>query len=183
MASSIAPPAPMLETPRLILRGHRRADFAACAAMWADPDVVRHIGGRPFTAEESWSRLLRYAGLWPLLGFGYWAAIDRANGDFIGELGFAEFRRDIDPPLDAPEIGWAFVSRVHGRGFASEAVGAIVEWADRHLAAARTACIIGPGNAASVRVAEKAGYRAARRATYKAAPTVVFARSRVTPSA
>ena len=39
--------------------GHRREDFDACAAMWANPDVVRYIGGKPFTREEVWARLLR----------------------------------------------------------------------------------------------------------------------------
>ena len=175
--------APVLETPRLVLRAHRRDDFAACAAMWADPDVVRHIGGRPFSAEESWARLLRYGGLWPLLGYGYWAAVDRASGEYVGELGFADFQRAIDPPLGAPEIGWAFVARAHGRGIATEAVRAIVAWADRALAAERTACIISPANAASLRVAAKAGYREVRRTTYKAAPTIVSERARLSPSA
>jgi len=53
------PSVPPLETARLRLRGHRVEDFAACAAMWADPVVTRYIGGRPFTAEEVWTRLLR----------------------------------------------------------------------------------------------------------------------------
>lgn len=63
---------PTLETERLILRGHGVDDFGDSAAMWAEPEVVRHIGGRPFTREESWSRLLRYIGHWSALGFGYW---------------------------------------------------------------------------------------------------------------
>lgn len=173
-----SPAAPTLETQRLVLRLHRRDDFAACAAMWADPDVVRHIGGRPFTAEETWSRLLRYGGLWTLLGYGYWAAIDRASGEYIGELGFADFQRAIDPPLGAPEIGWAFVARAHGRGIATEAVRAIVAWADRSLDAATTACIINPENAASIRVAEKAGYRESACTIYKDRPTALFTRPR-----
>jgi RimJ/RimL family protein N-acetyltransferase len=62
---------PVIETQRLILRGHRLEDFDALAAMWADPHVARFIGGKPATQEESWARLLRYAGHWRLLGFGY----------------------------------------------------------------------------------------------------------------
>jgi hypothetical protein len=37
-----------------------------------NPDVTRHIGGKPYTEEESWARFLRYFGHWLLLGFGYW---------------------------------------------------------------------------------------------------------------
>jgi RimJ/RimL family protein N-acetyltransferase len=52
--------APVLETERLILRGHRREDFADCAAMWGDETVTRFVGGHPLGQEEVWSRLLRY---------------------------------------------------------------------------------------------------------------------------
>jgi len=87
----------MVETARLRLRGHGVEDFAACAAMWADPVVTRYIGGRPFSGEEAWTRLLRYAGHWALLGFGYWVAEERSTGAFVGELGFADYQRDLSP--------------------------------------------------------------------------------------
>jgi hypothetical protein len=66
--------APRLETARLILRAHGAHDLPAVAAMWPDAAVVRHISGRPSTREECWARILRYAGLWPITGYGYWAA-------------------------------------------------------------------------------------------------------------
>ena len=90
---------PILETERLRLRGHRRDDFAASAAMWADPIVTRYIGGKPLSPEEAWGKMLRYAGLWSLLGYGYWAVEERASGEFAGELGFADLKRDIEPSL------------------------------------------------------------------------------------
>ena len=99
---------PIVETARLRLRGHRAEDFDDCAAMWADPSVVRHIGGRPFPAEETWTKILRYAGLWALLGFGYWAVEEKASGRYVGDVGLADFKRDVQPSFDgAPEIGWA----------------------------------------------------------------------------
>ena len=70
-------PVPVLTTARLVMRGHRPSDLDASAAMWGDDAVGRHIGGKPSTREESWSRLLRYAGLWALLGFGYWLVEER----------------------------------------------------------------------------------------------------------
>lgn len=168
--------APVLETARLRLRPHRAADFEPMLAMWSDPAVARFIGGRPSTSEETWSRLLRYAGLWPLLGYGYWAAEDRATGGWCGELGFADFRRTIDPPLgEAPEAGWAFSPAVHGRGYAAEALAAALAWADATLGA-RTVCIIAPENTPSLRLAAKVGYVEAARTTYKDAPTLVFRR-------
>jgi RimJ/RimL family protein N-acetyltransferase len=168
---------PTIETARLRLRGHRLEDFSDCAAMWADPAVTRHIGGRPFSREEVWSKILRYAGLWALLGFGYWAIEEKASGRFAGEVGFADFKREIEPSFGGlPEIGWALASWAHGRGFATEAVGAAVAWGDRHFGTRQTVCLIDPHNAASIRVAEKCGYREFERTKYKNQPTILFRR-------
>lgn len=175
--SPLALAVPALDTERLTLRGHTLADFEACAAMWADPLVTRHIGGRPSSEEEVWARVLRYAGLWALLGFGYWVVRERATGRFVGEVGLADFRRDLTPALgDAPEVGWALAPWAHGRGFATEAVRAALAWGDAHLGPSRTACLITPENVASIRVAAKCGYRETARATYKGVGTLIFER-------
>jgi RimJ/RimL family protein N-acetyltransferase len=168
---------PVIETARLRLRGHRLDDFSACAAMWADPEVTRHIGGKPFSAEEVWAKLLRYVGHWTLLGYGYWVIVDKATGAFAGELGFADFKRDIEPSIEGmPELGWALVGRAHGKGYATEAVRAAIAWAEPRFSPAQTVCLIRPENRASIRVAEKCGYREWRRAGYKGQPAIVFAR-------
>lgn len=168
-----------IETERLWLRPHRVDDLTACAAMWADPAVTRYIGGRPFSQEETWARLLRYIGHWAALGFGFWAVEEKATGEYAGELGFADFKREIEPPIDgAPEVGWAFVPRVHGRGYATEALRAVLAWGDTHLASGRTVCLVHPENAASLRVAEKVGFRESQRTTYKEQPVVLLARQR-----
>jgi RimJ/RimL family protein N-acetyltransferase len=64
----------------------------------------------------------------------------------------------------------------HGQGFAGEAVTAVLAWADGVLRAPRTVCIIDPDNAASLRVAARAGFREVTRTTYKGGPTVLFER-------
>ena len=169
--------APIIETQRLRLRGHRLDDFESSAALWGDPIVTRFIGGKPSTREESWARLLRNIGHWPLLGFGYWVVEDRATGIFAGEIGFADLRRDISPSLDGfPESGWVLLPHAHGKGFATEAVRAILAWGDGHFGGRQTACIINPENAGSIGVAQKCGYRELVRTTYKDAPVVMFRR-------
>jgi RimJ/RimL family protein N-acetyltransferase len=170
-------PVPILETERLRLRGHRLDDFATCADMWADPVVTRHIGGQPLSEEESWTRLLRYAGHWVLLGFGYWVVEEKATGAFVGEVGFANWKRNLEPSLEAmPEIGWVLASRSHGKGYATEAVRAVIAWGEEHFEASPTSCIINPENLLSIRVAEKCGYRKLQMTTYKGQPTMVFVR-------
>jgi RimJ/RimL family protein N-acetyltransferase len=168
---------PILETERLRMRGHRLGDFDDCAAMWADPLVTRFIGGKPLSEEEAWARFLRYAGHWWLLGFGYWVAEEKTTGKFAGEVGFADYKREMEPSLKGvPEIGWVFASAAHGRGFATEAVRVAVQWGDVHFERARTACIIAGDNLASIRVAEKCGYRQSGVATYKGRSTLMFVR-------
>ena len=168
---------PTLETPRLKLRGHRLEDFIHSAAMWADPLVTLYIGGKPLTEEESWTKFLRYAGHWALLGFGYWVVEEKATGNFAGEIGFADYKRDLQPSLNgAPEIGWVLASQVHGKGYATEAVRAAVAWGDANFQSPRTACIIAPENLASIRVALKCGYRDVEPATYKGKPTLMYVR-------
>ena len=168
---------PVIETERLRLRCHRVDDFGDCAAMWADGEVTRYIGGKPFTGEEVWARLLRYVGHWALLGYGFWAIEEKATGAFAGELGFADCKRDIEPPLgDTPELGWALAPGVQGRGYATEAVRAALAWGGARFGPARTVCLIHPENARSIRVAEKCGYGEFCRTTYKGQPAILYER-------
>jgi RimJ/RimL family protein N-acetyltransferase len=171
------PNVPLLETERLRLRGHRVDDFAACAAMWADPVVKRFIGGgAPSTANQSWARLLNYIGHWPAMQFGYWAVEERATGEFVGDAGFADFKREIAPSMrDVPELGYVFAARAHGKGYATEAARAVVAWGDAR-GFARTVCIVHAENAASLHVAAKCGYRAFERATFGGEPAVFLER-------
>jgi len=168
--------APILETPRLSMRGHRREDFDAVADMWGDLEVARHISGKPSTREESWARLLRYGGLWTFLGYGYWVVEEKATGRFVGEVGLANFKRETEPSLgDFPEAGWVLSSAAHGKGYATEAVKAALAWSDSVLKTA-TVCIVAPENPASIRIAEKSGFREVARGTYKTWPTLFYRR-------
>jgi RimJ/RimL family protein N-acetyltransferase len=168
---------PNIDTERLTLRVPTLADFDDSKAMWGDPEVVRHIGGVPFTEEECWARLHRYVGHWALLGCGMWVLREKETGSFIGEAGFLEVKRAIVPPFDAPEVGWALARAAHGKGYATEAVRAVLTWGEAHFGTTRFACMIDPGNHASERVAEKVGFRAATLTAYKGSPVVIYRRS------
>ena len=169
--------APVLETARLKLRAHTLDDFAAAAPMWTAPSVSRYLGGKPLSEEEIWTKLLRYAGHWSLMGFGYWAVEEKATGRFLGELGFADFKRDIQPSRgNTPEAGWIFAPDAQGQGFATEALGAALAWGEPRFDQGRTICLIHPENLVSIRLAEKFGYEEIRRAIYKERPAVIFSR-------
>ncbi len=174
--------APTLETERLVLRGHTTGDFNECSAMWADPVVVKHIGGTTQPAEKVWTKMLAYLGHWAVMGYGFWVLRDKASGRFVGEAGLADFRREVTPGFDgAPEAGWALAAWAHGRGLATEAMRAVTQWGDANLPdlgrGTRTVCMIDPDHAASIRVAEKLGFRAWTETRYMGAPIRLFERS------
>ncbi len=169
---------PTLETERLILRPHRPADFADCLALWSDEATVRFIGGHVQDAQAVWFRMLRYAGMWAMLGFGYWLFEEKATGLFVGEGGLADARRGIPLLEGVPEIGWALARDAGGMGFATEAAGAVCRWADEALEAPVLRCIIEPANVASIRVAEKLGFAVAGEAESERPTLLVLERHR-----
>ena len=171
-------PVPRIETARLVLTEHRREDFEPLAAMWADIGVVRHISAKPSSREESWSRLLRYRGLWPILGYGYWAVRERDTGRFVGDVGFADFHRATHPLISGqPEAGWVLATWAHGKGYGSEAVAAALPWLDRSLCPERVVCLVDSRNLASTRIAEKNGFRPAGSVELKGESVPLFART------
>jgi RimJ/RimL family protein N-acetyltransferase len=167
---------PTLETERLTLHGHRVEDLEEAMTLWGDPRVVQYISGTPAGREEVWARLLRYIGHWSVAGYGLWLIRERATGRFVGEAGIADFKRDIAISFNgAPEAAWALASWAHGQGYATEAMTAVLAWAEA-AAHTRTVCLIDPLNVASRRVAAKIGYREFARVDYRGINVLVFER-------
>ena len=111
------------------------------------------------------------------MGFGYWLIEEKNTHQFVGELGFADFKRDIQPSIvGIPELGWALATPSHGNGYATEAIRTAIAWGDKHFKSMQTVCIINPENLASIRVAEKCGYQGSKRTTYNGQPTILFSR-------
>jgi RimJ/RimL family protein N-acetyltransferase len=159
---------PELTTERLRLRAHRLADYEDCCRLTSDPEAVRAIFRQPMSREDTWHRLLRFAGHWHLLGYGLLIVEERASGRVVGEVGLADFHRGLGEDFDRwPECAWMISSDVHGRGYATEAAAAMLGWMETSFAPPRTVCIIDPENAPSLRVAQKLGFHAFGEAVYK----------------
>ena len=168
---------PILETPRLRLRGSVAEDFPSVRDIWADERVTRFIGGKPQAEEVTWTKFLRKIGHWELLGFGYWTVEHRDSGAVIGEVGFGEFKREFEPSIKGePEMGWVIAPEFHGKGVAAEACKAALDWGDAHFKQARMSCIMEPANAPSVKLAEKLGFSTTLTTTYHGTEILVMHR-------
>jgi RimJ/RimL family protein N-acetyltransferase len=175
--------APRLETERLILREFRADDLDAHAATLGDADVMRFIGGKPMTREDSWRRLCSGVGSWQLIGIGPWAVELKSDGRMVGHCGFFEFQRDMQPSIRGePEMGWIFDRSVHGQGIAFEACARALLWADEMLGAKSYPAIISVGNDASMKLAERLGFKRLDDAVYRDEPIAFFRRERRSPA-
>lgn len=150
--------APRLETDRLILKHFTLDDFSALQTCWNDPDMVKINGGEVPTSEAVWARLLRYIGHWQALGYGYWAVFEKATHRYIGAFGFQDAHRDTVPALTYPEAGWTIIKEMRGKGYANEALAAILGWADQS-SLSPVCCIIAEDNQRSNYLAERFGFR------------------------
>ncbi len=166
-----------LITERLTLTPVQASDYDDLRALWADPDFIRHLFPDPLSGEDVWFRLLRDVGHWEVLGHGNWTARLKDDGAYVGSVGVLDYHRTLDPPFDAPELGWGLNPRFQGQGYAFEALSAALAWVDDALNAPRTVCMISPDNAPSIALATRAGYQEYARADYKGDPVILFERT------
>lgn len=148
-------PGLQLETPRLLLRPFREDDLDDLARLNADPELMRYIGsGVPLDRNATWRQIATFLGHQLLRGYSILAIEDRATGKLLGRSG---------PwfPLGWPmlEVGWLVDPAHQGRGIATEAGRATLEWCFESLGVTEVCSIIHPDNVASARVAEKLGAR------------------------
>lgn len=152
----------VFETDRLILRRFTPDDVGNLVELDSDPEVMWYISrGRPTSRKEIERVILpRFLELYDRYeGYGTWAVVEKASGEFIGWLSLRP--RDGDPP-DEPELGYRLRRSAWGKGYATEGARALVHRAFADLGARRVYAETMAVNKASRRVLEKAGLQPAR---------------------
>jgi RimJ/RimL family protein N-acetyltransferase len=142
----------ILETERLLLRMWRESDFEEYARICADAEVMRYLGGKPYSRLEAWRHMAYLVGHWHFRGYGHWAVEEKASGQFIGRLGFLN-------PAGWPgfEIGWTLGRGSWGKGYATEGASEALNYAFTSMKREHVISLIHPENAASIKVAERLG--------------------------
>lgn len=143
--------APRIETARLLLRPTLAEDFEPWAAMMADAEGSRAIGG-PQSRPVAWRGFLTVAGAWAIQGFGMFSVIEKASGRWVGRIG-----PWCPEGWPGTEVGWSIVRDCWGRGYAPEGAAAAIDYAFDILGWERVIHTIAPDNAASRAVARKLG--------------------------
>ena len=142
-----------IETDRLILRVPRLEDLDEWAAMMADEQAARFIGG-VMPRSVTWRGLMTMIGSWHAMGFAMFSVIEKSSGRWVGRLG-----PWMPEGWPGPEVGWAIARGCWGRGYAPEGAIAATNWAFEHLGWDRVIHSIDPDNTASQAVAHKLGSR------------------------
>ncbi len=146
----------VLETERLLLREFDEDDVEAFYRLAKDPGILRftHDPGTGLTGLDHALEILR---AYPMAdyrkyGFGRWACVDRAAGEVIG---FAGLKHRAE--LQEVDIGYRFLPEHWGRGLATEAGRASLDYGFTRLGLRRIIGLVDPANVASVRVLQKLG--------------------------
>lgn len=147
---------PTLTTERLLLRSLRASDIDDYAAMYADHEVLRYLGGgpEPWDRGRSWRHMAFMVGHWQLVGAGIWAIEHRESGAFVGVVGFAA--PECWPGF---ELAWALSRQWWRQGFATEGACSALAYGFTDLRKDHIISLIHPENRASIRVAERIGER------------------------
>ena len=152
-----------LETERLILRQFTEDDVENLVELDSDPEVMRYLNGGIPTPREvvEQSILPRFLSYYePYDGFGVWAAIEKASGEFIGWFGFRP--HDERRPNEV-ELGYRLRRSAWGKGYATEGAQALICKGFTALGVHRVTANTYEHNAASRRVMEKVGMTLVRR--------------------
>jgi len=146
-----------LETERLVLRRLTEADLDNLCDLDSDPDVMRFINGGTPTSRDAIQndflpRFLHYYERFD--GYGFWAAIEKSTGDF---LGWFHFRPPEGSSPDEVELGYRLRKSAWGKGYGTEGSRALIRKGFTELGVRRVFATTYQDNLGSRRVMEKAG--------------------------
>jgi ribosomal-protein-alanine N-acetyltransferase len=151
----------VLESERLGFRPHEAADLEAFCAMETDAEVRRYVGGTPRTREAAEERF-RSRTMQPLKDrLAMWATVLKSENRYVGRCGLYPHLSDGVMVRGEAVLGFYLAREFWGRGLASEAGRAFVNFGFGELKLARIVTAVDVRNGASVRVLEKLGFELA----------------------
>ncbi len=149
----------MITTSRLVLRPPVIGDAPSIFKLRSDPEVAVYLNRKLQTAVGEAEAFISNL----IAGFGekkwyYWLLCSREDGKFMGTIclwNFSEERKSA-------EVGYELLPEFQGRGYATEALDAILEYGFKMLTLARIDAIVEKGNTRSKTLTERFGFTVTR---------------------
>ncbi|WP_320054451.1 GNAT family N-acetyltransferase [uncultured Acetobacteroides sp.] len=161
---------PVIETSRLFLRQLTLEDASSLAQVLSDQESMKHYP-HAFSPEEVRKWIERNIERYKNDGFGLWAVIRKADGQFLGDCGIT--LQDIDGEI-LPEIGFHTIKTFCNMGYATEAAEACKKYALEVLGFKSIYSYSAIGNKPSQRVSSKIGMRKVKAFTKDGIEEVVY---------
>lgn len=145
-----------IETKRLILREFQPKDVHQIAPILANPQVMKFSPTGILSALQTQEKIDGFITSYKEFGFGKWAVIFKESNQLIGYCGIAI--EQIDNVTER-EIGYRLHPNFWGKGLATEAASATIQYGFEQFKFTDIIGIVNPANTASVRVLEKIGMK------------------------
>lgn len=159
---------PIIKTERLLLRSFKMDDLDGYAKICTDSESMKFIGNT-LNYEQTLENMAVIQGHWMLRGYGIWAMECGQTGDFVGRAGLLNLYG-----WPGIEVCWALSPDHRGKGYASEAVKAAIDWTFNHKVTDRLISLIHPRNVKSTAVAERVGESFKEQIAFKGNPANVY---------
>ncbi|MBP4138264.1 GNAT family N-acetyltransferase [Flavobacterium geliluteum] len=147
-----------IETERLLLRELLLSDVEGMFELDSNPNVHVFLGNKPVkTKTESLAQIQDIQQQYQDFGTGRWAVTLKETGEFIGWSGIKFITNEINNHKNFYEIGYRFIEKYWGKGYATEAGKAFVDYAFNHIKADAIYAYADEGNENSRKILEKIG--------------------------
>jgi len=149
-----------IETERLLLRELLLSDADGMYEMDTNPNVHLFLGNKPVaTVEESIDQIKNIQKQYQDFGIGRWAVILKETNEFLGWSGIKFINTEINNHKDFYEIGYRFIEKHWGKGYATEAGKAFIDYAFNEIKAEKIFAYADEGNENSRKILEKLGLK------------------------
>ncbi len=163
------------ETDRLILRELLPADAAGMFELDSDPEVHRYLGGNPVTSiAQSLSDIAFIRDQYQTNGIGRWAVVQKSTNEFMGWGGLKLITQPVNNHLNYYDVGYRFIKRFWGKGYASETAKASIDYGFNQLNQTFLYAMADAENQTSIHVLEKSGFKRSGTFDYKGVQSYWF---------
>lgn len=163
------------ETERLILREIDYDDEQGMFELDSDPEVHRYVGNNPVQSMEQIQMVIGFIRQQYVdNGIGRWAVIEKQSNQFIGWSGLKLITDPVNGQSNFHELGYRFIKKYWGKGYATEAAKASVDYGFNTLKLNQIFAMTDVNNTVSKKVLQKTGFSFINSFNFNGEPTDWF---------